>query len=125
MLITLEDHSAWFDQGAQGTPKCKDKSMIFDFANTTLEHIYPQSPKAGEKNASLEKVKHEIGNLTIFGPGDNDGLGNKSFADKLDVLKNSKLRLTREVGANTNWTSALVNTRTERLVQMALKVFVP
>jgi hypothetical protein len=48
MLITLEDHHKWYEDGAQGHPKCKDKTRVFDFSATTLEHIYPQSGRADQ-----------------------------------------------------------------------------
>jgi hypothetical protein len=125
MLITLEDFHKWYEQGAQGAPKCKDKTRVFDFSNTTLEHIYPQSIEAKSQDAALEKVKHTIGNLTIFGPDDNEKVGNKLFAEKKPALENSSLRLNREVAKNNKWTADQVTKRTDTLVKMALEVFVP
>lgn len=125
LLIALEDYAKWYEQGAHGVPKCKDKTRVFDFSNTTLEHIYPRSVEAKEQDAELEKVKHTLGNLTIFGPGDNDKLANKPFADKRQVFQKSSLQLNRDVGENKQWTSELVNKRTDRLVKMATRVFVP
>jgi len=125
LLITLEDYLQWYEQGAQGIPKCKDKSRIFDFSNTTLEHIYPQSVEIEKQHVGLEKVKHTIGNLTIFGPDDNDKLANKPFPEKRIVLSSSHLRLNREIGKYEEWTSEIINERTDRLVSIALKVFMP
>jgi hypothetical protein len=125
MLITLEDYHKWYEQGAHGVPKCKDKTRVFDFSNTTLEHVYPQAVEAKSQDAALEKVKHTIGNLTIFGPEDNDKVGNKLFADKKPVLEKSSLQLNRDIGKNDKWTADLVNKRTDALVKIALKVFVP
>lgn len=124
-LITLEDYHKWYDQGGQGRPKCKDKSRVFDFSNTTLEHIYPQNAKPADRNAELEEVKHLIGNLTVFGPEDNDGLGNKSFAEKRNALRSSNLKLNRDVGESTDWTADHVRKRTDLLAKMAVKIFVP
>jgi hypothetical protein len=125
MLITLEDHMKWYEQGAAGVPKCKDKTRVFDFLNTTLEHIYPQSADQKAIDVNLEKLKHSIGNLTIFGPDDNKKLGNKMFADKRLALKGSNLQLNRDIGGNNQWTAKEVQKRTDELVKMALKVFVP
>lgn len=125
LLITLEDYQQWYRQGAQGAPRCKDKTRVFDFSNTTLEHIYPQSVEAKSQGADLEKIKHTIGNLTIFGPSDNDKVANKPFADKRAVLKASSLALNRKVGESDKWTAKHVADRTDALVKMALKVFVP
>ena len=125
MLITLEDFSRWYEQGAQGVPKCKDKTRVFDVPNTTLEHVYPQSAEKADRVPSLEAVKHTIGNLTVLGPNDNNAVANKPFVAKRAVLSESNLKLNRDIGANDEWTAADVNKRTETLIRMALKVFVP
>lgn len=125
LLITLEDYSKWYEGGANGVPKCKDKTRVFDFSNTTLEHVYPRSAKGTEKVEDLEKVKQSLGNLTIFGPNDNDAAANKSFADKRPMLQASNLKLNRDIGAHGDWTAEMVKQRTQGLVDMALKVFVP
>ena len=125
MLITLEDYAKWYEQGAQGIPRCKEKTRVFDFPNTTLEHVYSQSAKRADEVPALEASKHTIGNLTIFGPRDNSAVANKSYAEKRDVLKDSNLKLNREIGKNATWTKVHVTKRTETLIKMALKVFVP
>jgi uncharacterized protein DUF262/uncharacterized protein DUF1524 len=125
LLITLEDYAAWYDQGANGTPKCKDKTQLFDFSNTTLEHLYPRSADGKDKDAGLESVKHDLGNLTILGLGENDKMANKSFALKKAKLAASNIKLNRDVAAYKMWSAKEVKDRTDKLVQMALKVFVP
>ena len=47
------------------------------------------------------------------------------FPDKQTALKASSIKLNRAVGEKSSWTKKSVTTRTETLVQMALKVFVP
>ena len=125
MLITLEDYAKWCEQGAQGTPKCKDKTRVFDFSNTTLEHVYPQSAKGSDKIAVLEAVKHTIGNLTIFGPKDNETAANRPYTAKRPFLQESNLKLNRDIGANKNWTRKIVEKRTAELAKLAIKIFVP
>lgn len=125
MLITLEDYATWYEQGAQGTPKCKDKTRVFDFSSTTLEHVYPKSAKDVDKIAELEAVKHTIGNLTIFDPKDNQAAANKPYTVKCSILQASSLKLNRDIGANSKWNAAAVKERTDTLIKMALKVFVP
>lgn len=125
LLITLEDYAAWYKQGAQGTPKCKDKTRVFDFSNTTLEHVYPRSADAAHKLATMEPLKHDLGNLTIFGPDDNGKLANKPFAEKKTMLAGSSLKLNRDIALNAVWTETEVADRTNKLLEMALKIFVP
>lgn len=125
LLITLEDYLAWYEKGANGMPKCRDKTRLFDFSNTTLEHVYPRNAKGADKNPALETVKDRLGNLMIFGPGDNESLGNKVFAEKRNALRDSSIRLNRIAGEKPEWRKKDVNARTDDLVKMALKVFVP
>ena len=124
LLIALEDYSRWYEQGAQGSPKCREKTRVFDFSNTTIEHIYPQSVDADDKDPGLEEIKHALGNLTIFGPDDNDKQGNRPFLQKRDLLVASNLKLNRDLGNNDQWTEDKVNERTNHLVKMAVRVFV-
>lgn len=49
LLTTLEDYAQWYESGAKGVSKCEDKTRVFDFSNTTLEHVYPRSAKGAEK----------------------------------------------------------------------------
>ena len=125
MLIAIEDHIDWLKGAAAGVPKCKDKSVVFDFSNTTLEHVYPRSAKGTDKVSSMETVKDTLGNLTIFGPEDNDALANKNYAEKRAALKASKLRMNRDIGANAAWDATRVRARSATLVDMAAKLFVP
>ena len=125
MLITLEDYAEWYEEGAQGNPVCKDKTRIFDFSNTTLEHIYPRSPIGGERNEKLEEVKNTIGNLTILDEKINNELANGPFSKKRLALQKSNLKANRDIGAKTEWTAEDVKERTEKLIDMAVKVFVP
>ncbi|MDE0534634.1 MAG: DUF262 domain-containing HNH endonuclease family protein [Albidovulum sp.] len=125
MLITLEDYLQWYEKSAQGVPKCKNKARVFDFSNTTLEHIYPRSAKETDKDSDLEEIKHSLGNLTVFGPDDNDAAANKSFAGKRPILQESDLKLNRNIGVEVDWTAKKVTQRTQSLISMALKVFMP
>ena len=125
LLITLEDHLKWFNKGAQGEPKCLDKMRVFDLTGTTLEHVYPVSAAAKDKDSALEKVKHALGNLTVLTGDENDKLANKSVAEKQVALVNSSLHLNRSIGTAGKWTKDRAEERTSQLVAMALKVFVP
>jgi len=124
-LVTLEDFKRWYDSGAEGRPKCKDKTRVFDLNKITLEHIYPQNAAEGDEHPELEEVKHEIGNLTILGPEDNNALANKDFDEKLAAFSASNLVLNRELAEHGDWNKQHVKSRTENLAEAALKIFVP
>lgn len=125
LLIAIEDYLQWYEEGANGTPICKDKTRVLDIANTTLEHIYPQKLDAKDRVAELETVKHALGNLTILGPGENDAAGNKDFTDKRKAFEESNLRINRQVAKNKSWTKADVDKRTGSLAEIAEKIFIP
>jgi len=125
MLLTLEDYRDWVEEGAAGIPKCRDKTTVIDFGNTTVEHIYPRSAKAPHKVTALEPIKDSLGNLTIFGPYETDKAANKSFPDKRPIFKKSKIRMNRDLAEFTEWNAAAVKSRTNDLIDLAAKVFVP
>ena len=112
-------------QWCEGNSDVSGQTRIFDFPHTTIEHIYPQSAKSSEKVAALERVKHTLGNLTILGPNDNDVAANTSFSEKLPLLQTSNLSLNRDIGAHSKWSAKEINQRTQSLINMALKVFIP
>lgn len=125
LLIAIEDYLQWYEEGAKGTPVCKDKTRVLDIANTTLEHIYPQKLDAKERVAELEPVKHALGNLTILGPSENDAAGNKSFPEKCKAFAGSNLRINRQIAKNEAWAKADIDKRTALLAEIAEKIFVP
>jgi len=75
--MMVENYYKWYQNGADGKPKILDSSVVFDFPNTDIKHIYPQS--ASSQQETLEDVKHEIGNLTLLGPQDNKEPSNSPF----------------------------------------------
>lgn len=125
LLISIEDYFQWYENGARGTPVCKDRTRVFDVANTTLEHVYPQRLEVEEQNPELEGVKHTLGNLTVLGLGENSEMGNKTFSHKRVTFKRSNLRMNRQISENESWTRATVEERTALLSEMAERIFVP
>ncbi len=121
--MTLEHHIRWFDEGAQGRPKCRDRTRVLDFENSTIEHIYPEH--AAQPNETLEPYLDTLGNLTILCPEDNDAAGDKSFADKQPVFAASHTMLNHQISEEADWTVDAILRRQERLVTMGLSVFKP
>lgn len=125
LLLAIEDYYQWYDDGAHGTPVCKDKTRVLDIASTTLEHVYPQRLEARDRDADLETVKHTLGNLTMLGSRENIAMGNRGFSEKLASFKKSNLRMNRKIAENENWTLASIEERTIMLSEMAERIFVP
>lgn len=125
LLIAIEDYLQWYNEGAQGTPVCRDKTRVLDITRITLEHIYPQKQDSEDQDSELETVKHALGNLTVLSQQVNDTLGNISFIEKRKALEGSHLQLNRQIAENEEWTKAVVDKRTDQLAKIAEKVFVP
>ena len=123
MLNTLEHYFRWYRNGANGSPACLNKSIIFDFKNTSIEHIYPQNATGRHRPASKERLKHNLGNLTFLGKDDNQLVDNDSFANKKRVLSSSSVQMNTEIAGNTSWTVSTIKTRQQTIIDLAKKVF--
>ncbi len=122
-LMTIEYYYQWYQSGAKGTPSCIDKSRIYDFAGTSIEHIYPQ--KADRKNENLEPLINTLGNLTILDPAQNSIASNDPFEAKKELFQKSSVELTRNIGQNQTWTEEEIKNNQNMLIDIALKVFSP
>lgn len=120
-LMTLEHFARWFDDGAQGRPKCRDNTRVLDFENSTIEHIYPEH--AAAPDPLLEPYIDTLGNLTILSPEENDAAGDKAFPDKKRYFEASQNLLNRQIAAEAEWTADAVRQRQVRLVDMGLSIF--
>ncbi len=122
-LMTAEHYYRWYLDGHNGNPTCMDPTRLFDYANTTIEHIYPQNASGTGVDAALEPVKHTLGNLSFLGPGDNNLVGNDDFATKQPTLEQSSVLMNNKIAEKTTWDLATVNARTTELIDLALNVF--
>lgn len=124
-LMTLEYYYQWYVDGNTETPLCKDKSRIYDFAGTSIEHIYPQNADKEFKNINLEPLRNTLGNLTILDPAQNTQGGNDPFDIKRPLYQKSSVQMTRNIATNTTWTEKEITNHKNLLIDIALKVFYP
>lgn len=124
-LMTVEYYYQWYKRGANGTPVCVDKSRVYDFAGTSIEHIYPRNADESAFDSSLEPLKNTLGNLTIMDPAQNTIGGNESFAIKQPLYEQSSVELTKEIGAKKTWTQTEINAHNNFLIDAALAIFRP
>nr|WP_315239979.1 DUF262 domain-containing HNH endonuclease family protein [uncultured Flavobacterium sp.] len=122
-LMTLEHYKRWYNAGATGVPICNDKTRVYDFSSTTIEHVYPRNAHGAVINASLEPFKNEIENLTFMGPTDNVAGGNDDFATKKPIFSASSVSLNIDIGNMTQWTNTELTARKNLLKDMACKIF--
>jgi Protein of unknown function DUF262/Protein of unknown function (DUF1524) len=124
-LMTVEYYYQWYQSGCPGIPSCNDKSRIYDFAGTSIEHLYPRNIKDDFKEEKLEPLKNTLGNLTILDPAQNNEGGNNPFPEKRSLYEASSVRLTRNLARFPTWTEQEINEHQNSLIDIALKVFVP
>lgn len=122
-LMTIEHFLRWYRNGANGIPTCIDKTRIYDFTDTTIEHIYPRNAQGAVIDVNLEGLKNTCGNLTFMGPTDNVAGANDDFAHKVPIFQASSVLMNLEIGALAVWNQAAVNTRMNDLKDIAVAVF--
>lgn len=125
-IITAEYYYQWFKQGAIGDPDCCDKSRVYDFGSTSIEHIYPQNAKKTSSvfDPNLEPLKHSLGNLTVLDPAQNGTGNDDDFLTKRPIYQSSSIFLTKEeVGTKMSWTKNEIESHKKLLVDIGMKVF--
>ncbi len=123
LLMNIEYYHQWYKNGAVGTPVCVDKIRVYDFAGTSIEHIYPQNADKNNLDTDLEPLKNTLGNLTILDPAQNNIGGNDSFDVKRALYQASSVSLTKEIAEKTKWTQKEIDDNKKLLADIALKVF--
>jgi uncharacterized protein with ParB-like and HNH nuclease domain len=91
-----------------------------------LEHILPQNPGTGWGRVPPDVVRSyypRLGNMVLLQATKNTSIGNKKFADKLPVLKNSAYVLTKEAGNATAWGTKEIDARQLKLAALAVKTW--
>jgi hypothetical protein len=122
-LITTEYYYQWYQSGAVNTPLCNDKSRVYDFSGTSIEHIYPKKADQKFRDEQLEPLKNTLGNLTILDPTQNTIGGNDPFEIKRPLYQELSILLTRDIAKNQVWTIQEIKNRKNLLIDVALKVF--
>lgn len=101
---------------------------IVNINNLTIEHIMPQTltnqwkAKLGRKYDDIhEMYLHKIGNLTLSAY--NGNMSNKTFNEKKEILKDSKLQLNKLVLEYNSWTDKEIVARAEKLAEVSLNIW--
>jgi hypothetical protein len=122
-LMSVEYYLDWYNAGAAGIPICLDKSRVYDFAGTSVEHIYPKNSAHDARDETLEPTKNSLGNLVIMDPAQNTRGGNQSFIDKKVLYSQSTVLMTRQVGMQAEWDVNSNMTHSAMLIGAAKAIF--
>nr|WP_254075638.1 DUF262 and DUF1524 domain-containing protein [Paenibacillus tritici] len=99
---------------------------IVSLDDLSVEHVFPQKPKASEWGVVQKVLLHTVGNLTLAHWADNSSMSNKPFSDKLTIsqgYKQSALRLNEYIVEQSEWGETQINERARRLAELAMKVW--
>ena len=130
-LIFLEDHRKLFQDGVPKGERKVDKSIIYPVERSnSVEHIYPQTPRAGNEDPYIKESESGrdlvncLGNLTFLGRDGNTTLGNKPYHEKKSGFAESKVWLnTHLIEKYDVWDAENILDREKWLLEQATKVF--
>jgi len=88
-----------------------------------VEHIYPQTPLAGQRWDNHNSQIHKIGNLTLLDKRLNAGIKNSDFMAKKPSYEISQILLTRELLALDQWNHVTVHARQTAMASIALQIW--
>ena len=96
-----------------------------DTSAVNLEHVLPKTPDASwnfDADSHRAFLKR-LGNLAIMKTKLNSDVGNSSFESKKALYGDSAFELTKEIATYDEWTTENINTRQERLAELAIKTW--
>jgi hypothetical protein len=84
-----------------------------------VEHIYPQTPREGERWGEHVAYINRLGNLTLLSRRFNVTLRNAPFSDKAPVYGESDIVLTRHLAEHQEWSPAAIEERQSGFAELA------
>jgi hypothetical protein len=91
----------------------------------TLEHVLPLTPSAKWKSddETAQAAQRLLGNMVLLRANKNVEIGNSSFKEKRDALKQSGYSITNEVGAYEKWSMDEIRERQAKMAKVAVKTW--
>lgn len=102
------------------------RSNEIRIGKVSIEHIMPRTPEnIKDWNMSSEKHEHlvgQLGNLTLVSTRLNQRASNRSFSEKIKILKKSEIKSTSELARlHEKWGEKEIKERTSKLIEFTLK----
>lgn len=88
-----------------------------------LEHVYPKKPAAPEPWAASGQQVSRLGNMTLLGQKEGQGLGNSDFATKLGGYTQSQFKITKQLQQYDEWSPDQIKHRQEWMSEVACEVW--
>lgn len=127
LMVTIQENWRWLtnvpELGVRRRLGLEDKTVVFDFKNTTIEHLYPYSAKEEDRDPEMEDLKNRIGNLVILDINTNASNKDKIFEDKLDGFRNTGIGIHEFILEHVQWSSEEVELLRGKYTDLCIKAF--
>ncbi|MCQ8880706.1 DUF262 domain-containing HNH endonuclease family protein [Pseudoalteromonas shioyasakiensis] len=127
LMVTIQENWRWLtnepELGIRRRLGLEDKTVVFDFKNTSIEHLYPYSAKEEDRDPEMEELKNRIGNLVILNINTNASNKDKIFEDKLDGFRNSGIGVHEFILEHEQWSTVEVELLRGRYIDLCIKAF--
>lgn len=122
LLILLERYWHCFENGKLYPKRVPDGFTLIN-NELSIEHIYAETTKPEELDKDLEKVKHTLGNLLLYGRKANSDLKNKPYPQKKEKYSASPFNTAKYVSSKyTAWTRSSYDEYHEKSIEMLEKI---
>ena len=95
-----------------------------DDAALTLEHVLPENPEQGWAEyfgvTDIDECIGAIGNMTLMDSQQNASLAREAFGQKIAILRNSALQISKKIAQYDDWNKESVEDRQKWLAKVAV-----
>lgn len=100
----------------------RDVSIVSEL--DTIEHIYPQHPNEEWHDDNLDSLIYRLGNMCLLEKKLNNNIGNKRYAEKVDVLNQSTFITTNSISSEyPEWVQQSIVDRQKQMAKCAKTIW--
>lgn len=100
----------------------RDVSIVSEL--DTIEHIYPQHPNEEWNDDNLDSLIYRLGNMCLLEKKLNNNIGNKRYAEKVEVLNQSTFITTNSISSEyPEWVQKSIVDRQKQMAKCAKTIW--
>lgn len=100
----------------------RDVSIVSEL--DTIEHIYPQHPNEEWNDDNLDSLIYRLGNMCLLEKKLNNNIGNKKYAEKVEVLNQSTFITTNSISSEyPEWVQQSIVDRQKQMAKCAKTIW--
>lgn len=100
----------------------RDVSIVSEL--DTIEHIYPQHPNEEWNDDNLDSLIYRLGNMCLLEKKLNNNIGNKRYAEKVEVLNQSTFITTNSISSEyPEWVQQSIVDRQKQMAKCAKNIW--